>query len=198
MLTVYLMISVGAVLMAAGGVIGTKGWQERSAICRRNDLIRAIAAEMVTNFSVAFDIKYTDPNDVNLRQFTVLPRMQTTALGGAIAAGCFTGKKDRILFTHMSSLIEALNDFNARLAFSEVEMWRNPSDIATWRKKLRDGRTRKGLIQQLREFGELLISDYGIQADERFFVEDDIQSSSQSSDIKHGGACGQPMGSEPA
>ena len=165
-----LMIFGGTLLIAIGGILATKGWHERSVIAHRNGMIRSLAAEWVVNAAVFFDPKFTDTNDANLAKYAVFPRMQTTAITGAIASGLFTGEKDRALLTHITNLSEVLADFNRRLVITEDTMTGNSKDIATWRKKLRDGQTRRSLRPQLAKFAELLISDYGITVDDSFFI----------------------------
>lgn len=175
-----LMILGGTLLIAVGGILATKGWNDRSIVARRNGIIRSVAAELVINSSVLVDPKFTDANDLNLTKYTVFPRMQTAAMTGAIASGLFTGKEDRAFLTHVTSLSEVLDNFNRRLAITEDAMIRNPGEILMWRKDLRDGQTRKGLGLRLAGFAELLIKHYGITADDTFFVKLDYHSPSQS------------------
>ena len=171
MITSYLLIAFGAVLIALGGFFAQMGWNARTNAIQRNGIIRAVAAETFINVSVFGDPVFTEKNEEELSRFTLFPRMQTAALEGAIASGLFVGEKDRIFLTRAANLNEFLADFNQRLSFTEDRMGRRPTEIAHLRKKLRDGQVRKNLGVKLRKFAELLISDYGINRDDRFFVQ---------------------------
>jgi len=188
MIFANLMIVVGAVFIALGGILATRGWHERTTVAQRNRAIRSVAAEWMVNVSVLRDRKFSDPDDANLAQFVVFPRTQTAAMGGVIASGLFTGKKDRAFLTHVSSLNGALDDFNRRLAITEDTMRGNLRAILTLRKKLRDGSTRTDLLRRLGEFGQLLLNDYGIRAGDEFFISLDQDTSLQAD---HSGQSGE-------
>ena len=166
-----LLIVLGTLLIAIGGIIATKGWHARIVATQRNDIIRAVAAETLMNISVFTDPAFTKRSEEELSKFIWFPRMQTVALGGAIASGLFVGEKDRVFWTRAANLHELLADFNQRLSFTGDRMSQKPSEIALFRKKLRDGQVRKNLGVKLQKFGEMLISDYGVKRDDRFFMQ---------------------------
>jgi len=170
MIVPNLLIALGTLLIAIGGVIATKGWNARTVATQRNGVIRAVAAETLMNASVFMDAVFTEKNEEELSKFSLFPRMQTAALEGAIASGLFVEEKDRIFLTRAATLNELLADFNQRLSFTEDRMSQRPSEIALLRKKLRDGQVRKSLGVKIQKFGELLIRDYGVKRDDRFFV----------------------------
>ncbi len=165
-----LLIALGTLFIAIGGIIATNGWNARTSVAQRRSIIRAVAAESLMNMNVYKDKKFTEENEDQLAKFTMFPRMQTSALEGAIASALFTGEKDREFLTRASRLNERLSDFNQRLSFTEDKMSQKASDIALYRKRIRDGQVRKTLGVELQEFGQLLMSDYGIKHDDSFFV----------------------------
>jgi hypothetical protein len=170
MIAPNLLIACGTLLIAIGGIIATNGWNARTSVAQRRSIIRAVAAESLMNMYVYKDKKFTEEIEDQLVKFTLFPRMQTSALEGAIASALFTGEKDRTFLTRASRLNERLSDFNQRLSFTEERMSQKSSDIALYRKKLRYGQVRKTLGVELQKFGQLLMTDYGIKRDDRFFV----------------------------
>ena len=168
-----LLIAIGTLLIAIGGIVATNGWNARASFAQRQSIIRAVAAETLMNMNVYKDQNFTERDEEQLAKFTLFPRMQTSAIEGAIASALFTGEKDRTFLTRASRLNERLSDFNQRLSFTEEMMSQNARDIASYRKKLRDGQVRKTLGVELQMFGQLLMSDYGIKYDDIFFVQID-------------------------
>lgn len=170
MMTANLMIVAGTLLIAIGGIVATKGWNDRDFVAQRARIIRSVAAEWVVNMAVLNDPKFTETKEENLVRYTVFPRMQISAVSSAVASGVFSGENDRLFLTHAAGLSEILDDFNRRLTLTEDAMRESPDTIARSRKKLRDGRTRRDLCDKLVRFGELLISDCGIKLEDSFFV----------------------------
>jgi len=170
MMVPNLLIVLGILFIAAGGIIATKGWNARTVATQRNGIIPSVAAETMINAKVFMDPVFTENNEEKLSKFTLFPRMQTAALEGAIASGLFVGDKDRTFLTRAATLNELLADFNQRLSFTEDRMSQNHSEITMLREKLRNGQVRKSLRVKIQKFGELLISDYGIKRDDTFFV----------------------------
>ena len=165
-----IMIVVGALLIGIGGIIATSGWNKRTVVHQRDGIIRSVAAEMMMNMSIIEDSKFTETDDKKLSKYKVFPKMQTAALAGALASGLFTGEKDRVFLSRAASLNENLLEFNNRLILTQNIMNESPNRIYEFRKGIRDGKTRKSVGVQLIKLMELLLSDYGIKADDTFFV----------------------------
>lgn len=171
MMLANLLIALGTLLLAFGGVIATAGWNARGVAAERDGMIRAVAGETLVNSNIFRDPVFTDNDDEKLARFTLFPRMQTAALEGAIASGNFVGEKDRVFFTRAVDLKERLEDFNQRLSFSEARMADSPSEVLSLRKKLRDSAVRRDLGQRISKLGKLLMSEYEVRSDDTFFVE---------------------------
>lgn len=94
----WLLITLGAILIALGGILGTYGWQRKSQDDQKTNLIRSVAAEMLLNMNILDDVAYTETNTTKLSKFVVFPRLKTTALEGAISSGLFLQRKRQALF----------------------------------------------------------------------------------------------------
>ncbi len=166
------LIVVGTLLIAGGGIIATHGWNERTNALQRKGLIQAVAAELMVNIQVVSDPKFTETDAARLQEYVVFPRTQTIALEAAIASGQFLAPQDRLLFTRLVNLAELLAEFNNRLSITEAQTASLPSpDRVAFRAKLRDGKIRATIDEGLKKLGQLLMSDYGIDASAQFFVE---------------------------
>jgi len=166
-----ILILLGTLLIAIGGILATYGWNASTEAAQGSAMIKAVAAEWLMNANVMNDKSISEPDDAQLSKFVMFPRTRTAALEGAIASGLFLDERDREFFTRASRLHELLTGFNQRLSFTEERMSNHPDQIVTIRTKLRDGAVRRQVIDNLKLFGELLISKYGITRDQRFFVE---------------------------
>lgn len=131
---VYIFISLGTILIAAGGLSATYGWNVRSSEdtrkmlmeerkqdlkSRRDNLSRVVAAEAIRNIQILDNRPYTETEGDKLSRFVPYPRLQTSAVTGAIASGIFSAGDDIELFTLILSSYEALHDINSRLDRSE-------------------------------------------------------------------------------
>ena len=166
-----ILILLGTLLIAIGAIVATYGWNARTEAAQRSGMIKAVAAEWMMNVQVLNDKSISEPDDAQLSKWVLFPRTRTIALEGAIASGLFLDERDREFFTRASHLHELLIGFNQRLSFTEDRMSNHPDQIVTIRKKLRDGVVRGQVTNNLKLFGELLISKYGISRDQRFFLE---------------------------
>jgi hypothetical protein len=149
--------------------------RQKDIAARREGITRAVAAELMVNLSISGDTKFTETNDTLIQEYVVLPRFQISCLEEALSGGLFLSSPDRKLFTLLANLHETLADFNHRIEITQDEMTRNPSTIAMWRKKLRDGRTLKGAKEHIIELMKLLIGDYGISEQDTFFIDSEAQ-----------------------
>ena len=172
-----ILIALGALLIAVGGVMATHGWNARTEVAQREGLVRAVAAELLVNLEIVSDSKFTEKDQDKLEKFVVFPRMQTVALESAIASGLFLLESDRLLLTRLTGLRQILMDFNQRLSITETQMGNLTAEkIYVYRVKLRDGRTRKSIENKLALLGKLLIKKYDINPDGQFFVQLDEDS----------------------
>jgi hypothetical protein len=165
-----LLILVGTLLIAVGGIVATYGWNAKTEAAQKAGMIRAVAAELTMNLSIINDQAIVEPDDKKLSAFVMFPRMLTTALEGAISSGLFLQEKDRLFLTRAANLHELLLGFNQRLRFTEEQMATNQEMGTQLRTKLRDGVVRQQVSTKLKKFAELLISDYGIKETDKFFV----------------------------
>jgi len=165
------MIILGTLLIAIGGIIATSGWNKRTVVHQRNGIIRSVAAELLMNVNIWKNSKFVETDNEKLKEYVVFPRMQTAVLAGALASGLFTEEKDRLFLTRAADLNERLLSFNERLSITENIMNESPNKIHEFRTKLRDGEVRKSVGVKLQKFGKLLLSNYGIKSDDKFFVE---------------------------
>jgi hypothetical protein len=163
-----LMIALGTVLIAFGGVVATKGWHDRNFAAQRKRLVRSVAFEVALDMDMLENPVFDEPNEQNLTKFTLLPRMQTSTLAAAIGSGVLFEERDILLLANITELYELLNHFNRLLALTEDEMAKSqPSRIAEWRKKMRDGKVRTNLRGKFDQTCELLAKDYGIELPKR-------------------------------
>ena len=170
MSTPNLLIVIGTILIAAGGLLATYGWNARSQEAQKSGLVRGVAAELLMNLSVISDPKFTETDEEKLSQFVIFPRLQITALEAAVSSGLFLNEQDRLYLTRVVNLRELLNDFNLRLNFTELQMGNNRENITLHRTKLRDGKVRTQVMLKLQKLGQLLMSKYGVKESDRFFV----------------------------
>ncbi len=163
------LVLLGALLIGAGGILGTLGWRELENAKRRQALLKTLAAEFMVNAAVVNDRKFHETDEAALRLFVVFPRFQTVGLAAANASGQFVGSDDRKLFTAIVSLHEQLIDANRRFDMAEDAMLNGtPDDRARWRATLRDGRILKAIRADLASFSTLL-REAGIPLDARFY-----------------------------
>ena len=158
------------ILIAVGGIIATYGWNARSQEKQKSGMVRSVAAELLLNTSVIRDPTFVETDEEKLSQFVIFPRMEITALGGAISSGLFLNEKDRLYLTRSVNLHGILTSFNLRLSLTEFQMANKPGQIPSYRTKLRDGATRAQVMSKLLKFGQLLMSEYGVKESDRFFV----------------------------
>ena len=165
-----LYIVLGTLLIAFGGLMATHGWNARSEMYKKNSMLKAVAAEYLIYETIILDPKIAETDEEKLSKFTVFPRFHTTALESAISSGLFLGEDDKELFTRAVNLHEILHEFNKRLALTEDTMKNDKTSIVEYRKKLRDGATRKSVINKLAKYGDLLENTYGANFKEKYFV----------------------------
>jgi hypothetical protein len=164
-------IAVGAVFASLGGLAATYGWNSWTGESHKASMVRAVAAEWLANVSVINDPKIAETDDALLSKFVMFPRLQTTALEGAVSSGLFLREADRLFLTRASNLIELARSFNRGLDFTEQWTASHPNDIKKFRFKLRNGATRHQVADKLARFGKLLMSDYGVRESNQFFVD---------------------------
>ena len=170
MIIPHFIIVLGTILIAVGGVLATYGWNMKTVASQRHGIIRAVTAESLDNSDVLMKRVFTEKNDNKLSTFVLFPRMQTTALDGAIASGLFCSNKDREFLTRVVGLRNALVEFNDRLSFTEHWMSQKPEEIAPLRKILRDGPMRTIILKKYKAFALLLMAKYGVKGEERFYM----------------------------
>lgn len=84
-----ILIALGTLLVAAGGIIATYGWNARSAAREKSEMIKAVAAEWMMNVGVVNDKSICELDDAELANFVIFPRTRKVALEGAVAGGYF-------------------------------------------------------------------------------------------------------------
>ncbi|MBN1227738.1 MAG: hypothetical protein JXA79_12155 [Deltaproteobacteria bacterium] len=169
-------IIVGSVLTAGGGILGTWGWNFKSALAEKSTLIETFAAELMININIFSSEEFNETDKSLMKKAVVFPRFQTTGLKALISSGLFLTNDDKELFTRVTDLAEKLENINRRLDITEdlileAKIRGDNEFIITWREKLRDGETRKQIGPLLNKLGELLMEKYGIDKDKRFFVD---------------------------
>lgn len=159
-----------AIFIAVGTLLTTQGWNERTVGHQKKGIIRSVAAELMININIWKDSTFTETDDEKLKKYVVFPRMQTTVLASALSSGLFNEEKDLVFLTRAANLNENLLQFNNRLSITEDMMATSPGRIYKLRKMVRDSNVRKSIGVKLHKFGILLLSDYCIKSDEKFFV----------------------------
>ena len=165
-----LWIIIGTVLFAGGGLLVTYGWNAKTEEGKKSAMVKSVAAEWLGNLNTIHNPMFTETDEEKLSQFVVFPRMNMTAIEGAISSGLFLKEEDRLLLTRVVNIHELLTQFNLRLNLTETEMKNKPHYITLIRTTLRDGATRTQLVSKLKIFGKLLMSDYGMKESDVFFV----------------------------
>ena len=172
MSSAIVMIVLGTLFIALGGITATLGWSKRADDKRREGAVNQIAAELMVNHNILADPDFQESDPEKLKTFVVLPRFQTISLDAAISSGVFLDAKHRELLTRVTSLSEILKDANNRLNLTESQMLSlSEKDRAQWRMRLRDGKTLESVAKQLKELAKLLTKSYGVDESRKFFVE---------------------------
>jgi hypothetical protein len=169
MLWAWVTVLLGSALVGTGGLLASRGWEQRSDILRSREMVRAIAAETTMNISIVNDPKFEESDDTSLQRFVIFPKLQTAALDGAIASGFFVGASDRALLTRLMRTREVAGDFNQRLILTESARG-SREDLITYRRGIRDGQTRESVAAELGHLGEMRLADYGVRRDDVFFT----------------------------
>jgi hypothetical protein len=149
------------IFLAVGAILSTYGWNEKTTVEYKNNIIRSVSMEWKMNASILLDQKFHEPNETKIAKYTVFPRMQTAVLAGALSSGHFTDKSDPNFWTKGLSLNEVLGNFNNRLRITENKMDIPPNSIYEWRTKIRDGKGLKSILKKMYEFGIMLKNEYG-------------------------------------
>ena len=164
-------VILGVIFVGLGGYIGTLGWNLLQHETQRQAILRTLSAEWMVNAEISRDKKFTETDEQGLSKFVIFPRFQTTGLSATIASGLFVEEQDKLFLTLVFNLQEILADINRRLDFTEADMNEHPEKVAIFRKGIRDGQTLRNAKSRLKQLGELLLQDYGIQEEDQFFVE---------------------------
>ncbi len=186
-----LLIALGTLLIATGGVIATYGWDLKSSAdtramladrarldfnTRRVAVLRTLAGELIVNSRILDNPPIAETDPAKLSTFAPLPRLQMTGLSSAVASGIFAGPEEQEMFAAVLGLLDHLSDLNARIQFTETQMLRG--DIAVVRVKLRDGAIRRQTRALLADFARLLATN-GVDPNERFFKAPPVPSQPQ-------------------
>jgi hypothetical protein len=164
-------------LILPGAFLSSYFWNDYFHKLNRNthrqEIIRLLASEIVVNYEIFRNNKFHDQDDDNMSTFVVYPRFQKTALESAIGSGLFFSDNEKELLTNIYHIYERISEINNRLGLTESQMISNPqpSNIALWRKRIRDGGMLASLKPLMTRMSKLLIDDYGIQEDDTFFIE---------------------------
>ena len=150
--------------------MATYGWVLFSEERQKSAMVKSLAAEWLLNSQAIGDPPLAETDAAKLSQYVIFPRMKIAALEGAISSGLFLEKEDRVFYTRATNLRDIAVDFNLRLSGVESNMVENPGKITEIRTMARDGLTRKQINFKLKKFAELLVSQYGVDGHERFFV----------------------------
>jgi hypothetical protein len=179
MLRANLLIAIGTLLIALGGLVATYGWDMRSSMDtrrmlneraetdraqRRAALIRALGAECLVNTHLLETPPIDEQDPELVTKYVPYPRMHTTALTSAIASGAFASAWDREIFTSIVQIQEHLNEFNDRLNMTETQM--TQGHVEMWRTTLRDGAALDTVRVRLKRFLDLLVRN-GLDPNER-------------------------------
>ena len=151
-----------------------------------------LAAETIYNHDILKKRAFTERDDTELSEFTLFPRLQTTALEAAIGSGLFCEPNDRELLSRAVRLRNELIELNNILAFTEHWMGERPNDVATFRGAIRDGLLRKNVLKEYAELGKLLVRAYEISLYETFYIELDKKTDSKSTPEDSGDRRDQP------
>lgn len=171
MLWAWTVVFFGTLLVGAGGLVATHGWDLRGDVLRRADMLRAVAAETVMNLAIIADPRFTETDATKVRAFVIYPKLQLAALEGAIAGGLFVGEDDRLLLTRLMDVRQVAEDLNQRLVLWEAEMLRvSPDRRVAYRSEVKDSESLRNVRSALAGLGGLLKDSYGIRGDENFFV----------------------------
>jgi len=88
------LILMGLLLIAGGTYIVSHGWNKKSAVSQKNNIIRAVVQEWKMNIFIITHQKFEETEEKKLAEYTLFPRLQTAIIAGALSSGHFTDKSD--------------------------------------------------------------------------------------------------------
>jgi hypothetical protein len=97
-------IVLGAALIGIGGLIGTLGWEGRSASTARRAILEVLAAEVQVNEALLSHSVFTETDPEKLQVIRVIPSFHDSALRAAISSGAFSRKTDQDLLDSIAAL----------------------------------------------------------------------------------------------
>ena len=150
--------------MAIGGLMTTYGWNLKTSKetrvlleetrleeqeIRRKGIIINVSFDVVTNLLRIEDAKFTVTEEDELSKYVIYPRFQTAALSSVMDSALFYNKKHRTFLDQVNTTLNHLTHINRSLDVSEMHtgsIGMTPEKIASFRKKIRDGKLLKEWI----------------------------------------------------
>ena len=156
------LVMFGTMLVAAGGLVATHGWNKHSSESDRIELVKTVIAEISANQEILRDSTFQDCEYQPGKATCIFPRLLDSALAGAIAKGSFPGAEGRKIVGQAIRLKQRLSMFNRKLEFAELL---GSHDIKTTLRSYPAirGPLRSGLQQELLTLRSLLETSYGIR-----------------------------------
>ncbi len=179
---------IGALIMAGGGLLTTKGWNKQSAdnmqaMFRRNmnkeiadrkrALARVLAAELDRNSDMIGSWPYQAKADDDLSKFVPYPTTENVALAETITSGLFIGDDDRELYNTMQLLYADTINLNDGVARAQQDIIARPypKTISDYRRAIAEDPELKVIEERTKRVTTLLVR-YGVEpnAVNRMFV----------------------------
>ena len=164
--------------MAIGGLMTTYGWNLKTSKetrvlleetrleeqeIRRKGIIINVSFDVVTNLLRIEDAKFTVTEEDELSKYVIYPRFQTAALSSVMDSALFYNKKHRTFLDQVNTTLNHLTHINRSLDVSEMHtgsIGMTPEKIASFRKKIRDGKLRHDSIKNLKKLKDIMLSHY--------------------------------------
>lgn len=158
------LVVFGAILIAAGGVITTKGWNTRALYSQRKNLIRAVAQEWLRNqISLRRPPFTTLVDNEEPEILRTYPALKASALSNALASGLFsfkTSAEDVGLGLTMANYESAIISANKFFAILNNDLVRNHSLAKEFHRQTHGSEWFKNLTTQHEEMRVLVAKRY--------------------------------------
>jgi len=190
-----LLIFLGTVLIAIGGVTATYGWNKNSSSetrkiiasnqmeemeSRKSSMLKAFHAELLNNFHIITSKRINPDNDEELSKFAFYGRLESSVLSSLISSGLFVEKSDRLLLTYLVDLNNRINDLNNRFGYIESTILNRPKSALEYRKAMKESEAIKVTSIRMTNIAKLLEQKYEVDLDASYFYNlDQIESSSK-------------------
>jgi hypothetical protein len=167
------LIVIGTLLFAVGGIVATYGWNVTSRSIQRETMVmqlaRALAAESVFNMNVLHDPVITLKGVTEVSVPVRYPRLRTLSLHAALSSGIFLNERpgDK-MYGLLGNTIEHIEEMNRILSTREDVMqtqFVSKEEIAVSRKALAASPALQKITNEIFSFGNHVYETYGLPKD---------------------------------